>query len=165
MGGRPAVARTRVPGPGVDRILLGVTAAILLIRDPAVWSSTSTNDTLTHGDPTAYLRKQLVNVVIGLAWPPPWSSPTAAWVRILAPLVYAGAVVGLLLVLVMGSTINGSRSWLLIGGLSIQPAEFAKLAVVVGMALIVAERTESAPPSGRRRRGRRCWWSPGCPRP
>ena len=48
------------------------------------------------------------------------------WVRILAPVVYAGSVVGLLLVLVMGSTINGSRSWLLIGGLSIQPAEFAR---------------------------------------
>jgi rod shape determining protein RodA len=59
-------------------------------------------------------------------------------------LVYAASVFGLLLVLVMGSTINGSRSWLLLGGLSIQPSEFAKLAVVVGMALLVAERTESS---------------------
>jgi rod shape determining protein RodA len=69
-------------------------------------------------------------------------------VRILAPFVYAASVVGLLLVLVMGSTINGSRSWLIIGGLSLQPAEFAKLAVVVGMALLVAERVEGS----RRRR-------------
>ena len=30
----------------------------------------------------------------------------------------------------MGSTINGSRSWISIAGMSIQPAEFAKLAVV-----------------------------------
>jgi rod shape determining protein RodA len=66
------------------------------------------------------------------------------WVRILAPLVYVASVVGLLLVLVMGSTINGSRSWLMVGGLSIQPAEFAKLAVVIGMALLVAERTEGS---------------------
>src|SRR5205085_225882 len=65
-------------------------------------------------------------------------------VRILAPLVYAASVIGLVLVLVMGSTINGSRSWIMIGGLSIQPAEFAKLAVVIGMALFVAERTEGS---------------------
>ena len=66
------------------------------------------------------------------------------WVRILAPLVYVASIVGLLLVLVMGSTINGSRSWILLGGMSIQPAEFAKLAVVIGMALLVAERTEGS---------------------
>jgi rod shape determining protein RodA len=66
------------------------------------------------------------------------------WVRILAPLVYVASIAGLLLVLAMGSTINGSRSWIQVGGLSIQPAEFAKLAVVIGMALLVAERTEGA---------------------
>ena len=33
-----------------------------------------------------------------------------------------------------------------LGGMSIQPAEFAKLAVVIGMALVVAERTEGSRP-------------------
>ena len=47
-----------------------------------------------------------------------------------------------MLVLTNGSTINGSRSWIQLGGMSIQPAEFAKLAVVIGMALLVAERAE-----------------------
>ena len=42
----------------------------------------------------------------------------------------------------MGSTVNGSQSWLRLGGLSIQPSELAKLAVVVGMALVLA----GAPP-------------------
>ena len=44
----------------------------------------------------------------------------------------------------MGTTINGSRSWLMLGGMSIQPAEFAKLAVVIGMAMIIAERVENS---------------------
>ncbi len=81
------------------------------------------------------------------------------WVRIFAPLVYLASIGGLVLVLTSGSTINGSRSWLQLGGMSIQPAEFAKLAVVIGMALLVAERAE-----GRRhhrddlgRRRRACW--------
>src|SRR4051812_30584870 len=64
------------------------------------------------------------------------------WVRIMAPLVYLASVAGLVLVLAMGSTVNGSRSWLQLGGMSIQPSELAKLAVVIGMALWVAERAD-----------------------
>ncbi|MGH3445489.1 MAG: FtsW/RodA/SpoVE family cell cycle protein, partial [Nocardioidaceae bacterium] len=58
--------------------------------------------------------------------------------------VYVGSVAGLLLVLLMGTTVNGSRSWIMFDGLSVQPAEFAKLAVVIGMALLIAERTEGS---------------------
>jgi len=133
---------------GIDRVLVATTAAILVIGTLLVWSSTSSNDALTGNHPTAYLEKQLVNVVIGLVLGALVFLTDRRWVRILAPLVYLGSIAGLFLVLAMGTTINGSRSWLMLGGLSIQPAEFAKLAVVVGMALVVAERTESS----RRRR-------------
>lgn len=57
-------------------------------------------------------------------------------------MIYVGSLIGLVLVLVMGSTINGSKSWITLAGMSIQPSEFAKLAVVVGMALLVAERAD-----------------------
>ncbi|RNL78804.1 rod shape-determining protein RodA [Nocardioides marmorisolisilvae] len=141
---QPLLGRRR----GVDWVLIGVTLSILVIGTLLVWSSTSTNDQLTGGDSTAYLKKQLVNVAIGLVLGAMVFFTDRRWVRILAPLVYLGSIAGLFLVLAMGTTINGSRSWLMLGGLSIQPAEFAKLAVVVGMALAVAERTESS----RRRR-------------
>jgi rod shape determining protein RodA len=85
-----------------------------------------------------------VNIAIGVVLGVMVAATDHRWVRILAPLVYLASVVGLVLVLVMGSTINGSRSWIQLGGMSIQPAEFAKLAVVIGMALLVAERTEGA---------------------
>jgi rod shape determining protein RodA len=133
---------------GTDWILVLATAAILVIGTLLVWSSTSTNDVLTGGHPAAYLKKQLVNVGIGLVLGALVFLTDRRWVRILAPLVYLGSIAGLFLVLAMGTSINGSRSWLMLGGLSVQPAEFAKLAVVVGMALAVAERTESS----RRRR-------------
>ena len=139
-----ARAGMRLDRPRTDWVLILVTGAILVIGTLLVWSSTSTNEVLTGDHPTAYLRKQLVNVVIGLGLAAAVLFTDRRWVRILAPLVYAGSVAGLLLVLAMGTTINGSRSWLMIGGLSIQPSEFAKLAVVVGMALLVAERTESS---------------------
>jgi rod shape determining protein RodA len=130
--------------PRFDWVLVLVTSAILVIGTLLVWSSTSSNEALTHGHGTAYLQRHLANIVIGLGLGCAVLFTDHRWVRILTPLVYAGSVVGLVLVLVMGSTINGSRSWLIVGGMSLQPAEFAKLAVVVGMALLVAERVEGS---------------------
>jgi rod shape determining protein RodA len=140
--GRPLRAPRRTPRP--DWVLLAATGCILVIGTLLVWSATAANDTLTHGDHTAYLRKDLVNIAIGLVLAAAVVVTDHRWVRILVPVVYLASVVGLALVLVMGTTINGSRSWLMVGGLSIQPAEFAKLAVVVGLALVLAERTEGS---------------------
>ncbi len=136
-------APTRSRVPGVDRVLLGAVLGLLLLGILLVWSATTARDALTGGDPRAYLTRQAGNVAIGLVLMVVVAATDHRWVRILAPVVYLASVLGLVLVLVMGATINGSRSWLILGGLSIQPAEFAKLAVVVGMALVVAERAES----------------------
>ena len=127
---------------GVDWLLLGAVLLLCVLGSLLVWSATSTRDDLTGGDPKAYLEKQVVNVAIGLVLMLLVMATDHRWVRILAPLVYAASVAGLVLVLTMGSTVNGSRSWLMLGGLSIQPSEFAKLAMVIGMALVVAERSE-----------------------
>jgi rod shape determining protein RodA len=145
---RLAVSRTRVAVPRLDWTLFGAAGLILTIGTLLVWSATSSNDVLTGGQPTAYLHKHLVNILIGLVLAAAVMATDHRWVRIVTPLVYVASVIGLLLVLVMGTTINGSRSWLMLGGLSVQPAEFAKLAVVIGMAMIIAERTENS----RRRR-------------
>ena len=141
---RLAVSRSRVALPGLDWTLFGAAALILAIGTLLVWSATSSNDVLTGGDSTAYLHKHLVNILIGLVLAAAVMATDHRWVRIVTPLVYVGSVIGLLLVLAMGTTINGSRSWLMLGGMSIQPAEFAKLAVVIGMAMIIAERTENS---------------------
>ncbi|NUR06342.1 MAG: rod shape-determining protein RodA [Nocardioidaceae bacterium] len=135
---------TRVKAARLDWVLMLAAAGLLAIGTLLVWSATSARDDLTAGDPAAYLKKQLVNIAIGVVLGVLVAATDHRWVRILAPLVYVLSVVGLLLVLVMGSTINGSRSWIQIGGMSVQPAEFAKLAVVIGMALLVAERTENS---------------------
>ncbi|WP_134738427.1 rod shape-determining protein RodA [Nocardioides sp. 503] len=128
--------------PGVDWLLLAAVLALTVLGTLLVWSATSTRDDLTAGDSGAYLAKQVVNVALGFVLMVVVMTTDHRWVRILAPLVYVASVAGLVLVLVMGTTVNGSRSWLMVGGMSIQPSEFAKLAVVVGMALVVAERSE-----------------------
>jgi rod shape determining protein RodA len=136
----------RLRAPGIDRILMLAVLGLLVLGTLLVWSATSHRDDLTGGDPTAYLRKQLVNVVIGLVLMVAVMATDHRWVRILAPLAYLGSIAGLVLVLTMGTTVNGSRSWIDVGGMSIQPSELAKLAVVIGMALLVAERSEGRRP-------------------
>jgi rod shape determining protein RodA len=137
-------ASTRRKAARLDWILVLASAALLALGALLVWSATANRADLTDGDPGSYLKKQLVNIAIGVVLAVMVAATDHRWVRILAPLVYLASVIGLALVLVMGSTINGSRSWIVLGGLSVQPAEFAKLAVVVGMALLVAERTEGS---------------------
>jgi rod shape determining protein RodA len=132
--------------PRLDWILLAAVLALLVLSALLVWSATVHRTDLTDGDSTAFLRKQLVNIVIGLVLLALVTVTDHRWVRIVAPLLYLVSVAGLVLVLTMGSTVNGSQSWLRLGGLSVQPSELSKLAVVVGMALVLAERSE-----GRRR--------------
>jgi rod shape determining protein RodA len=135
---------TRVKAARLDWVLTLSAAALLAVGALLVWSATSSRSDLTAGDPNSYLKRHLVNIAIGVVLGVMVASTDHRWVRILAPLVYVASVVGLVLVLVMGTTINGSRSWIQVGGMSVQPAEFAKLAVVIGMALLVAERTEGS---------------------
>lgn len=66
--------------------------------------------------------------------------------RILARLTYTAMLVGLLLLLLplaphIGQNINGARIWIRVGGLSFQPGEVAKLALIVFFAgYLVAKR-------------------------
>jgi rod shape determining protein RodA len=73
-----------------------------------------------------YLAAALVDYRVVCHW-------AAAW--------YALAIGLLLLVLVVGDRIHGSKSWLGIGRFGVQPAEFAKLAVIVTLAYYLFHRT------------------------
>ena len=127
----------------MDWVVVTSGAALLAVGTLLVWSATASNEALTGGDSTMYVAKHLTNVAIGLVLAALIASADHRWVRIWAPIVYLAAIVGLALVLSpFGAVINGSRSWILIGGMSIQPAEFAKLGVVTGLALLLAEKTE-----------------------
>ena len=55
--------------------------------------------------------------------------------------VYLGSLLGLLAVFAVGVTINGAHAWIVLGGgFEMQPAEFMKLGLIVGMAVLFAQR-------------------------
>jgi rod shape determining protein RodA len=132
------------PLRSVDWVLLAAVAALVVVGALLVWSATRQRMLDTGQDPAAYLQRHLVNAAIGLVL-----GTVAAFVdyrslRAYAPVVYLASCVGLVAVLSpLGSTINGAHSWIVLGGgFQVQPSEFAKVALVVGMAMILAEKRD-----------------------
>ncbi len=54
--------------------------------------------------------------------------------------IYGGALFSLVLVLIFGKEVNSSQSWFEIGGISLQPAEFAKVATALALARYIDGR-------------------------
>ena len=69
---------------GLDWLLMLAALALVVLGTLLVWSATSSRADLTGGDPNAYLRKQLVNVAIGLVLMVAVMAVDHRWVRILA---------------------------------------------------------------------------------
>jgi len=114
--------------------ILGITLVYAATRD---WFAAN------NQDPEYYLKRQIINVVIGIALAYGTTLVDYRVLRAYTPILWAIGVLGLTAVLIpgLGSVVNGARSWIqLPGGFQIQPAELAKLTIIVGMALILAER-------------------------
>ena len=136
---RKALARESVLWR-LDWPLLLATVALSLLGALLVWSATRNRDGLNQGDPQHFLWRHLLSVLIGVVL-----MAGTVWLghrrlRGAVPVLYGISVVLALLVLTpLGATINGSRAWLDFGGgLSLQPAEFVKITVILGMAMLLA---------------------------
>jgi len=85
--------------------------------------------------------RQSVYIGVGLIAMAVASRTDYRLLRTLAPQLYVAGAIGLVLVLVLGSHEYGARRWIGIGGgITVQPSEFAKIAVAVGAAAFAADR-------------------------
>ena len=136
----------------VDWILILAVLALSLIGTLLVWSATAPGLRQAGANPHTYLDKQVLVVVVGLALMAGVSLIDYQVLRMIAPFAYAAGLVGLLVVLTpVGTTINGSHSWIpLPGGFQIEPSEYAKIGLIMMIALIFgAEGERSARPGTR----------------
>lgn len=62
-----------------------------------------------------------------------------------AYVLYGLAILGLIVVLVMGSKVSGSQRWLALGGIRLQPSEFAKIALILALANFFATSQKLTP--------------------
>ncbi|GAB7183204.1 rod shape-determining protein RodA [Kitasatospora sp. Ki12] len=129
----------------LDWILLLAALALSAGSSLLVWSATRGRDSLTHGDPQYFLYRHLTNFVVGLVLCSVVIAIGSRRFRTLVPFLYVGVIVLLAATLSpLGSTINGAHSWIQLGGgFSIQPAEFAKLAIVLAMAVVLSDQVDA----------------------
>jgi len=125
----------------IDWLIFGSALLLSLLGSLLVWSATRSRLLEAGDDPAAYLKRHLINLAIGLLLGGLVAVVDYRMLRAYAPIIYVGSCIGLVAVLLVGTTINGAHSWIVIGGgMQLQPSEFAKVALVVGMAMLIAER-------------------------
>ncbi|SHH65226.1 rod shape determining protein RodA [Jatrophihabitans endophyticus] len=128
---------------GYDLPLAGIALALSLVGAVLVWAATREQQVSAHADPQAFLYRHLVNIVIAAGLMLFASRLDSRLLRLFGPVVYVGGILGLLLVFVAGSTINGAHAWIVLpGGFELQPSEFCKLGLIVGMAVMFTHRTD-----------------------
>jgi rod shape determining protein RodA len=119
--------------------------ALSAIGSALVFSATRNRTEINQGDPYYFLIRHIMNTGIGLALMigTIWLGHRA--LRNAVPILYGLSLFGVLLVLTpLGATINGNRNWIVLGGgFSLQPSEFVKITIILGMAMLLAARVDA----------------------
>jgi rod shape determining protein RodA len=123
----------------LDWVLLGAVAVLCVMGCALVWAATK-----PQGLSGSYLKKDVLNIIIGVGLAVVAASVDYRTLRAYTPVLYVASVIGLLAVLSpLGQRINGAHSWISFGGgFELQPSEFAKVAVILGMAMLLSEKRE-----------------------
>ncbi len=128
---------------GYDRWLTFAAAGLLAFGTILVYAATKNWFASQHLDPTYYLKRHLINIFIGLVMAYGTTLIDYRLLRAYTPIVWGLGVLGLIAVLTpgVGSTVNGAKAWIALpGGFQIQPAELAKISIILGISMILAER-------------------------
>jgi len=86
----------------------------------------------------AYVVRQVLWLALGVAAAAGLQLVGKGLVYRLTPWLYLASVLLLVLVLFFGREINGARAWFVLGPLRFQPSEFAKLALILMLARVLA---------------------------
>ena len=128
---------------GYDRWLTFAAVGLLTFGTVLVYAATKSWFASQHLDPQYYLKRHVINICIGLAMAYGITLIDYRLLRAYTPIVWGLGVLGLLAVLTpgVGSTVNGAKAWIALpGGFQIQPAELAKISIILGISMVLAER-------------------------
>jgi rod shape determining protein RodA len=132
---------------GFDSVLTIVVGLLLILGTLLVWAAT--RDWYARGglDPQYYLKRHIINILIGAVLAYGVTVIDYRLLRAYTPILWGAAVLGLLIVLIpgLGTEKNGAKAWIALpGGFQIQPAELAKVGIIIGMAMILSERSHDS---------------------
>lgn len=134
-GGTNETTKLTKKGKFFDYTLLIVVLFLVAFGLVMVYSTSSFSALQDTGDSAYYFKRQLLTSGIGLV-----AMGIVAfisykfWYKI-GVFVYFAAIFSIFMVLTpLGKSFNGARRWIGIGGFTIQPAEFVKLALIISLA-------------------------------
>lgn len=134
--------RSALLGPlrRIDGVLLTAMLALTGIGFVAIYSAKLVALTTQGLSPTLFVNRQLVALVVALVVLAVAVAVDYRDIRTATPVLYIGAVLLLIVTLTpLGTEINGSQRWILLLGVQLQPAEFAKIGVLLALAAIFHE--------------------------
>lgn len=128
----------------IDWLLLVAALGVTAFGSVLVWSA-SLADKASDADPTSYLKRHLINVAVGVVLGVLVSRLDYRWLRAYTPIIYVITTASLLLPFVpgIGARVAGAQAWIdLPIGFTMQPSEFAKIAVILMLAAILSEKQD-----------------------
>lgn len=129
------------PARHTDPVLVLTALALSLIGLVMVYSATFHRLQVQDLDPSLFAKRQAVNIAVGVVGMLVVAVVDYRYWRVYAPLLYLLSIVLLAAVLTpLGTTVNGSQSWIDLGGFQLQPSELAKVALVLAIAALLHER-------------------------
>jgi rod shape determining protein RodA len=132
----------------LDPVLLLTALAITAVGVLVVFSATRGPGIGGEPPRTDFLERQTVFAIGGIGLMLIVMAIDFRRIREFVPVLYAGLLGVLGLVLVAGVEVNGARAWFRAGSFQLQPSEFGKLVVIVTLAAVLAGG--QAPPSLRK---------------
>lgn len=141
LSGRAALDRLA----SVDRILVISCLLLVAIGIVMIYSSSAIRAQERFADPTYFLKRQLLWTLAGLLAMGVALLMDLKLLQRLTPVLFLAGLLFLMLVLIpgVGVKVNGARRWIrLFGLLNFQPAEFAKIALILFLASYFARRQD-----------------------
>ncbi|NIP29973.1 MAG: rod shape-determining protein RodA, partial [Candidatus Dadabacteria bacterium] len=90
-------------------------------------------------------KKQIIWIIIGLITMISISYINPDFFKRNSHYIYVLSILSLILVIILGKTISGSKSWFAIGPISIQPSEFSKIALILIIAKFFNDEVYEGP--------------------
>lgn len=133
--------KTRTGNKYYDYSLKFIIYFLLIFGLIILYSTSSYNGRLKTGDPAFYLKRQMLNTMLGVIGMEVISRIDYRRWKPFAIYAYAASIIMTLLVQFtpLGVEQNGARRWLGYGSFSFQPAEVAKISLIVFLAVLVCE--------------------------
>jgi rod shape determining protein RodA len=115
----------------IDTVFFITVILLWIIGNALVYSAVITQ---TSGPLAGIFKSQIIWTLMGIFVVFVMVSVPVRWYYKITPAVYAVTIILLIVVLINGSAIKGAGRWLVIGGVKIQPSEFAKIGLLLMLA-------------------------------